>query len=56
MKENFTAIEQALSEENLVATDSAKQALADFTVLYARKLLRECLKPNRTNVSLSDLR
>lgn len=56
MKENEKAIEAMLQEEGHDATQGAKQAIADFTVLYARKLIRKSLFPNKTTITLDDVR
>lgn len=56
MKENEKAIDELLQEEGYSATTSAKQAISDFSILYARKLLHRCLAPNKDTISADDLR
>ena len=45
-----------LTEEGSEATPGAKQAIADFAILYARKLVRKSLFPNKNTVSAEDVR
>ena len=56
MKENNEAIEAMLAEEGSEATSGAKQAIADFAVLYARKLIRKSLFPNKSSINIEDVR
>ena len=56
MKENEKAISAMLEEEGCEATDSAKQAIADFAILYAKKLIKKSLFPNKTSIGSEDIR
>lgn len=56
MKENNKAIEEMLEEYGCTATDGAKQAISDFSILYARKLINRCLIPNKDTFTSDDLR
>lgn len=56
MYENEKAIEDMLEEEGQEATQSAKQAIADFSILYARKLIRKSLFPGKNTINVEDVR
>ena len=45
-----------LQEEGHQATTGAKQAIADFAILYARKLIRKSLFPNKSTINAEDVR
>ena len=45
-----------LEEEGVTANSSAKQAITDFSILYAKKLLKKCLFPNKDSISPEELR
>ena len=45
-----------LEEYGCTATDGAKQAISDFSILYARKLINRCLFPNKDTFTSDDLR
>ena len=45
-----------LEEEGCDANPNAKQAITDFSILYAKKLLKKCLFPNKDSINPDDLR
>ena len=45
-----------LEEEGCTANSNAKQAITDFSILYAKKLLKKCLFPNKDSINPDDLR
>jgi hypothetical protein len=45
-----------LQEEGYEATESAQQALTDFSILYAKKLIGRCLKGDKVSITLEDVR
>lgn len=45
-----------VTEEGYEATDQAKQAITDFSILYAKKLITRCAKGGKSTITLDDLR
>lgn len=45
-----------LQEEGFEATDLAKQAIIDFSTMYAKKLISKCMRGGKTTLTLEDIR
>lgn len=56
MNENLDVIDTMLKEEGHEATPSAKKGIMDFSVLYAKKLISQCLKGGKGTITTDDVR